>query len=166
MNSPSDATTFNPFLDSNHPLVPGNAVAAIILVSDGRYLLQHRDPIPQIFFPDHWGMFGGAVEPGETDIQALGRELHEELGVNIAESKTRHFTRFDFDFSFCGRGQIRRIFFEVGPIASDAMDRLVLGEGREMRAFTGRDALGTLRMAPYDNFALWMHVNKRRMVMD
>jgi hypothetical protein len=33
----------------------------------GRYLVQLCDSKPTIFFPDHWGCFGGAGEAGETD---------------------------------------------------------------------------------------------------
>ena len=89
---------FDPYLDSQEPLVPGAATAAIILLEDGRYLLQHRDPIAEIFFPDHWGMFGGGTEPGETDEQGLRRELLEEITLDVPESALRYFTRFDFDF--------------------------------------------------------------------
>ncbi len=42
-----------------------DAAAAIIFLDDGRYLMQHRDDKPGIFYPDHWGLFGGAIEPGE-----------------------------------------------------------------------------------------------------
>ena len=35
----------------------GDAVAAIIVDEDGRYLMQLRDDIPRIFYPGHWGCF-------------------------------------------------------------------------------------------------------------
>jgi 8-oxo-dGTP pyrophosphatase MutT (NUDIX family) len=154
---------FDPYLDSQEPLVPGAATAAIILLEDGRYLLQHRDPIAEIFFPDHWGMFGGGIEPGETDEQGLRRELLEEITLDVPESALRYFTRFDFDFAFCGRGRIRRIFYEVGPLPLATLEGLVLREGKALKAFTAREALGTLRLTPYDSFALWMHANQARM---
>lgn len=153
----------DPFLDSQAALVPGGATAAIILIEGLRYLLQHRDPKPEIFFPDHWGLFGGATDPGESDQQGLRRELREELDLDFSEGDFRYFTRFDFDFGFCGHGPIRRIFFEIGPLPLSILDRIVLREGQAAEAFTAREALGTLRLTPYDNFALWMHANQARM---
>jgi hypothetical protein len=40
------------------------------------------------------------------------------------------------------------------------MERLVLGEGRAMRAFEGPDLLARERVTPYDAFALWMHLTR------
>lgn len=153
----------DPYLNSRTSLTPGGATAAIIVLEDGRYVLQHRDPIPEIWFPDHWGMFGGATEPGETDEQGLRRELMEEISLDFPENAFRFFTRFDFDFSFCGRGKIRRIFFEIGPLPSSILDRIVLREGYAVDAFSAREALSTLRLAPYDNFGLWLHANQARL---
>ena len=41
-----------------------NAVAAIIKYED-KYLFQLRDKKKNIFFPEHWGLFGGAIEKNE-----------------------------------------------------------------------------------------------------
>src|SRR4051794_17002427 len=152
---------FDPYLDSTHGLIPGNAVAAILLLENGRYLLQHRDSKPEIFFPGHWGCFGGAIDPGESDPQTLVRELKEELALDLDVASLRHFTRLEFDMSFAGCGVLYRSYFEV-PIHSAILTQLRLGEGREMRPFTGRELLQE-RIAPYDNFTLWMHINRTRL---
>ena len=47
----------------------------------GEVLLQLRDNIPSIRFPNHWGCIGGGVERGETPEQAMLREVDEELGI-------------------------------------------------------------------------------------
>jgi 8-oxo-dGTP pyrophosphatase MutT (NUDIX family) len=49
------------------------------IYQNGRFLLQHRDNIPGIFHPGHWGLFGGSIDIGETPKQCLVRELVEEL---------------------------------------------------------------------------------------
>lgn len=55
--------------------------AAIILVKDGKALLQLRDDNPNITYPNHWGFAGGGtLEEGETHLEAAQRELEEETG--------------------------------------------------------------------------------------
>lgn len=147
------------FIHATAPLVPGDAVCAIVRRGDGRVLLQLRDDKPEIFYPGHWGLFGGAVEPGEAPGDALRRELLEELGVRIGDF--RWLARFDFDLSGLGTRTIWRMFYEV-HLDDDQVNRLVLGEGREVRAFTREEALALLPIAPYDAFALWWYFNQTR----
>lgn len=45
-------------------------------------LISQRRPIDS--YPLHWEFPGGKVEPGETDEEALARELREELDVEVA----------------------------------------------------------------------------------
>ncbi|MEU8180291.1 NUDIX domain-containing protein [Micromonospora sp. NPDC049047] len=59
------------------------------LVADGAVLLAHRRPTKRAY-PDVWDLPGGQVEAGESELQALAREMREELGVQIvAESAAR-----------------------------------------------------------------------------
>jgi 8-oxo-dGTP pyrophosphatase MutT (NUDIX family) len=62
------------------------------LVRDGRVLLGHRSPDKQAY-PDVWDLPGGVVEAGESELVALARELHEELGVQIETSSVSHLCR-------------------------------------------------------------------------
>ena len=56
-----------------------HAVKAIIYRSDNKLLLQKRDDNPEIPYPLHWNLFGGEVEIGEDFLDALKRELNEEI---------------------------------------------------------------------------------------
>jgi 8-oxo-dGTP pyrophosphatase MutT (NUDIX family) len=139
-------------------LRPSDAVAALLVHEDGRYLMQLRDAKEGIFFPGHWGCFGGAVEPGEGTVQAMRRELKEELELEPASLK--RFTQFDFDFAPLGHPRMYRLYYEA-TVSDAAFKRLVLHEGAEMRVFDGAELLAKERVTPYDAFAIWMHLYRR-----
>lgn len=135
-----------------------DAAVAIIVLDDNRYLMQLRDDKPGIFYPDHWGLFGGAVDQGEHAEEALRRELLEEL--QLEAGVLRFFTRMDFDFSRLGAGKVYRIYFEL-RLPAAKLSGLRLGEGRLMQAFDLADILTGKRVVPYDSFALWLHYAER-----
>jgi 8-oxo-dGTP pyrophosphatase MutT (NUDIX family) len=143
------------FFCAEGPLSPGDAAVALLVLDDGRYLMQLRDQKPGIFYPGHWGCFGGALDLGETPEAALRRELREELGVDVGACV--HFTEFSFDFSPLGARPVVRRYYEARMEAT-MLPRLVLGEGAAMRAFDGRQLLACERVTPYDALAIWMHL--------
>jgi 8-oxo-dGTP pyrophosphatase MutT (NUDIX family) len=149
------------FLDASGPLHPGDAAVAFLILEDGRYLMQCRDRVPEIFYPDHWSFFGGAMRPGESDLDALVREIDEELSYAFDPALATYFTTLSFDLGFAGLGTVRRVFFEV-PISSARVPQLELSEGRDMGVFDGRDLLLNHPVAPYDAFALWLHLRGHR----
>jgi 8-oxo-dGTP diphosphatase len=55
-------------------------VAAMVAV-EGRYLITQRRKTAVL--PNLWEFPGGRVETGETDAQALAREISERLGVRV-----------------------------------------------------------------------------------
>jgi 8-oxo-dGTP diphosphatase len=63
------------------------------LVRDGRVLLVHRRPDERAY-PGVWDLPGGLMESGESELDALTRELHEELGVRIAAGAVSHLCRW------------------------------------------------------------------------
>lgn len=80
--------------------------AAVLQRADGSFLLAQR-PAGKVY-AGYWEFPGGKVEAGEPPQQALARELHEELGIEIGESfpwLTRVFTY--------PHGTVRLNFFRV-----------------------------------------------------
>ena len=57
-------------------------VVAAAIERDERYLVARRTRPAEV--AGRWEFPGGKVEPGETEQQALVREIREELGVEIA----------------------------------------------------------------------------------
>lgn len=62
------------------------------LVREGRVLLVHRSPRKRSY-PGAWDLPGGLIEVGESELEALTRELHEELGVQIAPATASRLCR-------------------------------------------------------------------------
>jgi 8-oxo-dGTP diphosphatase len=58
-------------------------VVAGLLQRGGRALLVHRSPHRR-WYPDVWDLPGGHVNEKESAVDALQRELSEELGITVA----------------------------------------------------------------------------------
>lgn len=156
MNGPDPG--IEAMLSSRLPMPAGDSAVAIMVVDGSKYLMQLRDPIPTIYYPGHWGLFGGAVDQGETSDQAVRRELQEELGF-IAGEMT-FLTEFNFDLRFIGEPKIYRRYYEV-HVTEEVTRSFQLTEGRAMQAFPP-DELFRLLIAPYDSYALWLHYLRER----
>ena len=63
---------------------------------EGRFLLTSR-PEGKVY-AGHWEFPGGKLEAGESVEEALRRELHEELGIdiNVASVRRWHVEMFDY----------------------------------------------------------------------
>src|SRR6476661_2390946 len=84
--------------DGHAPIPPVHEVVTGALVREGRVLLVHRSPNRRAY-PGVWDLPGGHIETGETELAALRREMHEELGVQIATGSAIPLCRLD-----AGRG--------------------------------------------------------------
>ena len=57
---------------------------AVLIKPDGRFLLSSRPEGKP--YPGYWEFPGGKIEPGESVLQAIKRELMEELNVTITKA--------------------------------------------------------------------------------
>jgi 8-oxo-dGTP diphosphatase len=67
---------------SERPTVP--VAVAVLQRRDGRVLLAQR--LAGTPYPGYWEFPGGKLEPGESPREALTRELHEELGIEVVRA--------------------------------------------------------------------------------
>lgn len=66
---------------SSQPPRTVHVVAAVVVRGDRLMVTQRLSSAPR--WPDRWEFPGGKVEPGESDPQALTRELREELDLRV-----------------------------------------------------------------------------------
>lgn len=52
-----------------------------------KYLFVLRDDRPDIPNPNCWSLIGGGIEEGEEPIEALKREIKEEIGIELYDIK-------------------------------------------------------------------------------
>lgn len=63
--------------------MPAHLGANAIITCNGKILLEKRRDC------DIWGLVGGGVKKQETSLQAITREIHEELGLRIPQDRFR-----------------------------------------------------------------------------
>jgi len=131
--------------------------AALMVTPEGRYLMQLRDDKPDILLPDHWALFGGTVDAGETAAQAMCRELVEEL--EFKAHRIEPFTEMIIELPLHPPRFDRMSFFAV-PIAPDDVARMVQHEGAGKRLFTPEELAAERKVAPWDLAAVLMHARR------
>ncbi|MCJ0870221.1 NUDIX domain-containing protein [Streptomyces sp. AP-93] len=122
----------------------------MITTDDSEIILQLRDEKPSICWPGYWSLLGGQIEPGETAMEAVLREIHEEAGITPADIAEVTVTPHD------PAKAPPRVF--LGTWSGSEGD-LVLGEGQALKLFPLdglpdrmpphiRDYIGQLGAAP------------------
>ena len=114
---------------------------AILLLYD-KYILQLRDNKPAIAAPGQWALFGGMKKPNETALQAIKREVYEELSIEPAEY---HYLWFIDYFSSFEKAIIRTWFF-ISDVTS-VWPAHKLQEGQAVSAFRF-EQIASLEMPP------------------
>jgi 8-oxo-dGTP diphosphatase len=95
---------------------------------DNEVLLLLRDNKGNIPFPDCWDALGGHVDPGETPLECIIREMKEEIGYQ-PESPTL-FNVYDLD------DRIDCIFWQRAELDIQTIN---LQEGQQLKWFTQQE---------------------------
>lgn len=88
------------------PVTAAHHVVCGALVRDRRVLLGHRT-VGRRWYPNVWDLPGGHVEDGEGELDALRRELQEEIGVTAAEVDSTPIARLAGEDLQLGIWQVR-----------------------------------------------------------
>lgn len=129
--------------------------SAIIIYFQNKVLLQMRDNKSYIFYPNHWGLFGGAREKNENFKSTILREIYEEININLNKNRTKYFCKLDLEFPFKTKSQfVKRYFYtyEIEDI-NFFKKKIILREGKN-KLFVSRKKYSELKITPYDKFAL------------
>ena len=119
---------------NNAVLVPLDQTEGLMLVQDRR---GHRPP--------PWGFFGGGIEAGETPLQAVMREAHEELGLELAPD--------ELEFQKTITGQLDDLYFQLHVFVwrfGGNLDALTVNEGAGMALVSPEEMLKRVEPAGPD----------------
>ena len=125
--------------------------AAIVIATDGRFLMQLRDDMPGIVDPGKISLFGGRREGNESFRDCIVREIHEELGCYLLPERFEHLVSWSGSNHAITGGNFRAEIFIVRSVRPE---RLTVTEGA-LRKFTLSE-LGQIRqsLAPLAQFAI------------
>ena len=107
--------------------------ANAIVIYDGKILLEKRRDC------DLWGLVGGGVKRQETPLEAITREIHEELGLRISREMFQKLGVYGEPGRIAAYqdGSIWRMVIVVYKLELDAMPEIVISaESRDIRFFS------------------------------
>lgn len=121
--------------DPNAPktTMPAHLGANAIITCKGRLLLEKRRD------SDTWGLVGGGVKKTETELQAITREIYEELGIRIHPDRFKKLAVYGEPGRIAAYqdGSIWRMVIVVFGLELDFEPEMIISrESRELRFFT------------------------------
>jgi len=109
-----DRTDVQPHGGSSRPVV--EVAVGVLVRTDGAFLLTSRPEGKP--YSGYWEFPGGKIEPGESLEEALRRELHEEIGLEIAAPQPWKTELVDYPHAL-----VRLHFFKVVAWSGDLQMR-------------------------------------------
>lgn len=112
---------------------PAHLGVNAIITCKGRILLEKRRD------SDTWGLVGGGVKKSETELQAIIREIYEELGLRIPAEKFRKLAVYGEPGRIAAYqdGSIWRMVIVLYGLELEEEPAITISaESRDMRFFT------------------------------
>lgn len=107
--------------------------ANAIITCGGKLLLEKRRD------SDVWGLVGGGVKDHETEIQAIAREVYEELGIRVPKEKFQKLAVYGEPgrvAAYCD-GSVWRMVIVVFGLELEREPKLrISGESTDLRFFS------------------------------
>ena len=121
--------------DPNAPktTMPAHLGANAIITCQGKILLEKRRD------SDTWGLVGGGVKKTETELQAIIREVYEELGLRIPKEKFKKLQVYGEPGRIAAYqdGSIWRMVIVVFGLELETIpDLAISAESRDLRFFS------------------------------
>lgn len=113
--------------------MPARLGANAIITCKGKLLLEKRRD------SDVWGLVGGGVKKYETELQAMVREVHEELGIRIPKERFHKLKVYGEPGRIAAYqdGSIWRMVIVVYGLELDEEPEMVIShESKDLRFFS------------------------------
>lgn len=113
--------------------MPARLGANAIITCKGKLLLEKRRD------SDIWGLVGGGVKKYETEVQAMAREVYEELGIRIPKDRFQKLKVYGEPGRIAAYqdGSIWRMVIVVfGLDLEEEPDMVISHESKDLRFFT------------------------------
>ena len=113
--------------------MPAHLGANAIITCQGKLLLEKRRD------SDTWGLVGGGVKKSETELQAIVREIWEELGLRIKPQQLRKLSVYGEPGRIAAfrDGSIWRMVIVVFGLVLPEMPELTISaESKDLRFFS------------------------------
>ena len=113
--------------------MPAHLGANAVITCQGKILLEKRRDC------DIWGLVGGGVKKYETELQAIAREVYEELGLRIPKEKFKKLRVYGEPGRIAAYqdGSIWRMVIVVFGLELEEMPNLTISaESKDLRFFS------------------------------